>query len=191
MKKLAAILCLTALATGAFAQGYVRFANSSTTLISVDGATQTGGTYYYALLAAAPGTTDRTTFQFTGIYATNTATAGRLQGGSLQGVYTTAAWGALQERSYFVAGWSADNGAVWNNAWLTTLPANGFFGWSAIATATSGGLDPVSQQLVPATPLWSGTALTAGFNLVPVPEPTTMALAGLGAAALLIFRRRK
>lgn len=29
------------------------------------------------------------------------------------------------------------------------------------------------------------------FNLYMVPEPTTMALAGLGAAALLIFRRRK
>ena len=110
MKKLAAILCLTALATGAFAQGYVRFANSSTTLVSVDGAV-TSGTYYYALLAAAPGTTDRSTFQFTGIYASSTAPAGRLQGGSLQGVYTTAAWGALQERSFFVAGWSADNGA--------------------------------------------------------------------------------
>lgn len=31
----------------------------------------------------------------------------------------------------------------------------------------------------------------AGFNLVPVPEPTTLALGGLGAAALLLFRRRK
>jgi hypothetical protein len=32
-----------------------------------------------------------------------------------------------------------------------------------------------------------------GFSLtfVPIPEPTTLALAGLGAAALLIFRRRK
>jgi hypothetical protein len=29
------------------------------------------------------------------------------------------------------------------------------------------------------------------LNTVPVPEPSTFALAGLGAAALLIFRRRK
>jgi hypothetical protein len=29
------------------------------------------------------------------------------------------------------------------------------------------------------------------FNLYAIPEPTTFALAGLGAAALLIFRRRK
>lgn len=31
----------------------------------------------------------------------------------------------------------------------------------------------------------------SGFNIVPIPEPSTFALAGLGAAALLIFRRRK
>jgi len=29
------------------------------------------------------------------------------------------------------------------------------------------------------------------FNIFPIPEPTSFALAGLGAAALLIFRRRK
>jgi len=29
------------------------------------------------------------------------------------------------------------------------------------------------------------------FNILPIPEPTSFALAGLGAAALLIFRRRK
>jgi hypothetical protein len=35
-----------------------------------------------------------------------------------------------------------------------------------------------------------GTVLTS-FNLYFIPEPSTFALAGLGAAALLIFRRRK
>jgi hypothetical protein len=42
-------------------------------------------------------------------------------------------------------------------------------------------------------PIWSD--ITAGqsttFNIYIVPEPTTIALAGLGAAALVIFRRRK
>ncbi|TAL01254.1 MAG: PEP-CTERM sorting domain-containing protein, partial [Verrucomicrobia bacterium] len=34
--------------------------------------------------------------------------------------------------------------------------------------------------------------LTAGFSMyTAVPEPTSFALAGMGAAALLIFRRRK
>jgi hypothetical protein len=38
-----------------------------------------------------------------------------------------------------------------------------------------------------------GTPITTPTDLfvVNIPEPTTMALAGLGAAALVIFRRRK
>jgi len=50
----------------------------------------------------------------------------------------------------------------------------------------TGTTDPPSTVFV--------TAGAAGFNglvLAPVPEPSTFALAGLGAAALLIFRRRK
>lgn len=42
--------------------------------------------------------------------------------------------------------------------------------------------------------LGSGTPLGAamqGFQVLPVPEPSTFALAGLGLAGLLIFRRRK
>jgi len=37
----------------------------------------------------------------------------------------------------------------------------------------------------------SPQGLDAGFSLVPVPEPTTLALAALGGASLLLFRRRK
>jgi hypothetical protein len=37
----------------------------------------------------------------------------------------------------------------------------------------------------------AGSRGAIGVTVVPIPEPTTAALAGLGAAALLIFRRRK
>lgn len=37
----------------------------------------------------------------------------------------------------------------------------------------------------------TGSAWNGDLVLVPVPEPTTIALSGLGAAALLLFRRRK
>lgn len=46
----------------------------------------------------------------------------------------------------------------------------------------------------PATVVFAATPDASHFSsltLVPVPEPSTFALAGLGAAALLIFRRRK
>jgi hypothetical protein len=202
MKKLAAILCLTALTTGAFGQGLVKFANSSTSLVSFNGAVMPASAtpgYYFALLSAPLGTTDPTLFAFAGVYATNsTSAAGRLQGGSLLGVTTDSTWAPATTRAFLVAGWSADNGNVWNPNWMhagtiggVAGTPGGYFGFSSIAEGRAGGTDPVTQQNYPALALFSGTTIAAGFNLVPVPEPTTMALAGLGAAALLIFRRRK
>ena len=64
-------------------------------------------------------------------------------------------------------------------AWTGDAKSGGLLGWNQ---ATGGGTAPPAS-------------LTAGaFNglvLAPIPEPSTFALAGLGAAALLIFRRRK
>lgn len=48
-----------------------------------------------------------------------------------------------------------------------------------------GGLDINETPVVP--PPWVGES----FSIAIVPEPSSLALAGLGAAALLIFRRRK
>jgi len=202
MKKLAAIICLSALATGAFAQGTVSFANQPGTKItastgaggaSTDLAAGAPASYYFALLtqAAAGGP-----FTFSGVYGTNSASAGRLQ----VGTFAVDTWAPGTPRQYEVVGWSKSLGATWNNAWLTannTLAAStdpvwgpgGFAGISGISTGTAGGGSPIAA---PAWNLFGGSGLT-GFNLgaVGVPEPTSMALAGLGAAALLIFRRRK
>lgn len=207
MKKLAVTLCLAALTTGAFGQGLVKFANSATTLVSADGAVTAASatpTFYYALLSAPLGSTDYHTFVFAGVYATNTTatTGGRLQGGSLLGVTTDNSWAPATSRAFYIAGWSADNGNVFNPQWITSgtvLPAlggfrgtpGGLFGLSAIGAGMAGGTDPVTQQTYPALALFAGTTIASGFNMVSVPEPTTMALAGLGAAALVIFRRRK
>jgi hypothetical protein len=54
----------------------------------------------------------------------------------------------------------------------------------------------ITFQLQLATPPATPTSLTplgtgGGLTLVAAPEPSTFALAGLGAAAVLIFRRRK
>jgi hypothetical protein len=196
MKKLAAILCLSALTTGAFAQGLVTFLNSSTTLSSatvngVSGATTgSAGSYYYGLLISS---SPSGPFTFSGLYATNLAAAGRFNGGvSIQ----CPGWAAGATMSYEVAVWSASLGQPWQNGWLTgTFATAGNFGLSSVATGVSGGFG------APATPsynLFGGvTGISSGFNApavggtVVTPEPTSMALAGLGAAALLIFRRRK
>jgi hypothetical protein len=198
MKKLAAILCLSALTTGAFAQGLVNFFNSSSTLSSatvngVSAATSGAvGSYYYGLLTAASGTTDPKAFTFSGAYATNLAVAGRFTGGANVPV---TGWAAGTDKAYEVAIWSSSLGHDFQPGWLTGNfgTATGVFGLSGIATGTSGG---AGQPASPAYNLFGGaTGLQAGFNAGPagpiIPEPTSMALAGLGAAALLIFRRRK
>lgn len=195
MKKLALTLCAVAFATAAFAQGTVKFSNTSTSLVSDSGTATAGaaGSYYYGLLIAPVGTVNLGTFTFSGVYATNTV-AGRFQGGLNTGI-TVPGWAAGTDRAYFVAGWSAALGHDYNASWLAGTYAGtpGMFGYSAIGSGTAGGTDALGNP-IPVLSLWGpAPALASGFNmtLIPVPEPTTMALAGLGAAALLIFRRRK
>jgi hypothetical protein len=190
MKKLAAVLCLSTLTTGAFAQGLINFFNSPTTLISVGYPgnlvalpANNPGTYYFALLTAPFGSS---TFSFANVYGTNQSAAGRFTGGT--GV-AIAGWGAGVTMDYKIAGWSKDLGATFNASWLTAPPATGFFGLSGIGTGAAGG--STATGTLPNFNLFGGSGLQAGFSLVSVPEPTSMALAGLGAAALLIFRRRK
>jgi len=195
MKKLAALLCLGALATGAFAQGTVTFNNNPATLMSV-GPTGAGvataanspGAYYFGLLTSLTGTAG--SFTFANVYGTNNAAAGRFTGGTAS-LPTTIPPGTAF--SFEVAGWSASLGPTFVPAWLTGNfgGKSGSFGLSGIGTATAGGGTP------PAPPgiIFGATGLTSGFNMTPtgapVPEPTSMALFGLGAAALMIFRRRK
>jgi len=62
---------------------------------------------------------------------------------------------------------------------------NGLYGSSGVFSYTVPTGNPAPSAFLPANqPAFS-------LNYTPVPEPTTMVLAGLGAAALMIFRRRK
>lgn len=191
MKKLAAILCLAALATGAYAQGTVTFANNPSTLISYGGTvlpSGAGGSYSFALLTATSGTLDPLAFSFGNLIATNQNAAGRMTAGIAA---VAAGWAPGETKSFLAVGWVTSLGATWNPAWLTADLVTGKqpgFGISAIGIGSAGGGPTGLPALVC---FGAAPSITTGFNIVPVPEPTTMALAGLGAAALLIFRRRK
>jgi hypothetical protein len=97
---------------------------------------------------------------------------------------------------FVVVGWSGNIGTTWSavQTWLANPSVNGWIGESAVSAA----ITPGNPNGSPATPAASLFGLPAGeltkFTLgeiVGTPEPSTIALAGLGGLALLAFRRRK
>jgi hypothetical protein len=175
------------------------------------------GFYYGVFTAASTVTTIDASLQallsptwtFTGSYATNSAaaTGGRISGGTQN---TGTGWEAGVTNSYLVVGWSASLGHDWtvvrnllqgaslvNGVWTggAFSVQGAFLGASTIAFGAAGGgtTGNPAFSLFGTTPTGQGTPIPGGFDMfvVSVPEPSSFALAGLGAAALLIFRRRK
>jgi hypothetical protein len=221
MKKLLTIAALVGATSLSFGQGFVSFANTSGTRFSTNGLSLTPGTgfgtaalagRYYFELFAAPSTqntisslTDPTLSGWTavaiGTNQTVTGTAGRLIGNTVdaQTGVQIAGFAGGSTADFAVVGWSANIGSTWAEAqtwWAngtaTGSQANpGWFGINTttadnIALANAGGpypglFDPVAVGLIRG---W-------GLSYYAVPEPSTFALAGIGAAAMLIFRRRK
>jgi len=203
-----------------YGQGTVNFNAGAAALTristnsSVGGAT-TGlisgaGNYYFALFVSptANGTNfslnaslDPTKFGFslvsspTGPYGTNTAAAGRFSGNPTgTDPLTVNGFGPSSSANFVVVGWSASiGGPSWStfvNWYNNGAPTSGggFAGHSFVADSVQ-----LGGGAIPAGNIFgAGTGQVPGFTLgLQVPEPTTFALAGLGAAAVVIFRRRK
>jgi hypothetical protein len=203
MKKVLLILCVSWLTAAAFAQGTVRFLNSSYALISTNWfpsnaltATAPNG-FYYGLFTAPSTVTAATTsdlltptWTFTGIYATNIAAAGRLSGGN--GVATLAGWAPGATNSFLVAGWNAVMGHDWStvSSELSQSSLHPYFGTSAVSFGAAGG----GTAGMPAFALWGlsptpqGTPLSAGFVIGSWPEPSTGALLLIAGFTLVVRR---
>lgn len=112
MRKLILFCCLIEACGSGFGQGVVTFRNNSISLITSCGSPMPGvpNQYYFGLFIAPPGTTDPRAFIFTGVYATNTAQAGIIDGGS--GLAVTN-WPVGQSMSFLVRGWPASFGHDW------------------------------------------------------------------------------
>jgi len=127
--------------------------------------------------------------------ATNT-TAGRFLGSASDANSATAVNGLAggTAANFVVVGWSANLGTsvagMMNTLALANWSGTAFLGESVVSgslTAGNGGLVPTPALFGSSAPAMQ--AFTLGV-VVPTPEPSTMALAGLGSAALLLFRRR-
>lgn len=113
-------------------------------------------------------------------------------------------WANGITNSVVLVGWSANMGNTWVTVsnelanWSTLgsgIVGNAFFGETSIGNVNPAASSPGnglfannSNATATGTPIFS---LNTPLYLLPVPEPGTLALAGLGGISLLLFRRRK
>jgi len=156
------------------------------------------------------------TWQDVGLTYTNlSGTTGRLAPVVANGQYSTPAGmgaggvGTGQTNYVMLVGWSANLGTSWSvvsnelatGSWATVLGSNtGFFGESAtgffVANTGNPGVNPFgtgasANGSVLGNYLNGGNPMQLTELVNAVPEPSTMALAGLGGLSMLLFRRKK
>jgi hypothetical protein len=208
MKKLLLTSAATLLAVAAFAQGTVLFSNGGLNKVSIGEQGSLAATW-----VVMPAGSAMNFGLFYGVGATQPATLTFLSSTlgrptSAAGVFGAADGTALAAVGIpgtqpgdanvwvKVAGWSSSFGTDWAAAQAAALTTPGdYFGQTGIVNALA-----LGPSTGPGTPIWQTAAMTSpnkfaggGFTLFTavVPEPATMTLAGLGLAALMIFRRRK
>lgn len=169
------------------------------------------GNFYYALFYSASATTVSGssaasqgllgTYAFNDAnwslvaYGANTATTGRFAASTPNGDGSTTVTGLAAGNSaqFVVLGWSANLGSTISalETSLGTFGTTGFIGESAVSgtiATGNGGLLPTPNLFGANAPQMQAFTL-GGFQVVP--EPGTLALAALGGASLLLFRRKK
>jgi len=137
--------------------------------------------------------------------SSNSVVAGRVAANTPGGTSSIqmTGWANGTYENIVLVGWSANLGSSWSVvsgelqaiALGGTAAPNEFFGESMIGYLTpntsSGGAAVFGAADANGTPINNTSANPAYLFALPVPEPATMALAGLGGLALVLFRRRK
>lgn len=186
MKKFLLACAGLLVAVGAYAQGQVVFANTSTTLISTNnnagavGAISGAGNYRVGLYVGPAGSAAEA-LTLAGS-ALNSPLAGRFSGGNPFAIPGAPAGTAI---AFQVRAWSVAGGATFAEADQSNNP-NVYRGVSALGTVT-----PTAAPNPAAALFGTGPGQIGGFEITPVPEPSSIALGLLGLGAVALFRRRK
>ena len=193
---------ITLMAARSYGQAQVNFSNGGNAITFGDGlGTNTGlalygsaGTYEYGLYMGPLGSTSISQMQLIDTVLSLNASvgsgfAGIINSGTINTPGNTANtlnFNSSTEYSFIVAAWTAASGNTYAAAVFND--PNVLAGMSAVGhfTPGPGGISPAAQAF------GSEAGEVTTFSIAGAgPEPTTLALGGLGAAVLLLFCRRK
>jgi len=221
MKKLIVTTLITgAMAVSVLAQGtvnlplqstrFIQYTTDGTTLTKVPAASPTSnpaqvGTYGNLNVAVIYNPTANASAAFTASQASLLPAGWSQSQNVLQALYSPGLSAAkvftlanetapgANSTEVFLVGWTGTF-ATWDDAFTA---GTGLLGWTG-STKSGGSLawlqgtgDPLGTPAGTPVNVVVGASAYNGLVLAPVPEPSTFALAGLGIASLLIFRRRK
>jgi len=150
-------------------------ANNTTSAAAINTAAALSGLNAYGMLASSGFTLEQTVFN------QNMTVAGAFQLGVIKMADVSPAGSTV---TIALAAWNTSD-ASWS-AMLGNVTAATRAGVLAFSQPTTSWL--ASPPGLPPATAWG---VSQDLVMLPVPEPSTFALAGLGAAALLILRRRK
>jgi hypothetical protein len=198
MKKYLSMLAVVAVAASAFAQGTVNFSNNGSTLVKLPDGTSVPANGGFVQLLWAPANTAATDLganqNLTQWLTANPGwakidtsvkaigpVAGRFLGGTV--TVPTSTPGAPINAA--VASWAGS--AANFDAAVAAGSAVGISAEFAVTTGNPNTTPAGTPAVITGVGQFGG--MTLGTSVIP--EPSSLALAGLGAAALLVFRRRK
>jgi hypothetical protein len=140
------------------------------------------------------------------VYATNGTVAGRPIMTPANDNGQIVNWATGTTNSIILVGWSANLGTSWlvvsnglaTGSYISVLGgANGFVGFSATGYIAPGSANPGNSLFGSAAlaniglPIYNPSGSPMVLYALPVPEPATLALAGLGGLSMLLFRRQR
>jgi hypothetical protein len=178
-KQLMTLAAMLAFVGSVFGQGQVTLGNNASSLITrvPEGGAVPIGSSSFQLYYGLAGTSEANLILLPPIAGTSTAIAGRIANTVIDVPVAPGTPCVFQ-----VWGWDSSF-----TSYALAAAGGGHIGKSTLFNASTSGAGPPPPLPTALAGLYPGFALSTTV----IPEPSVLALAGLGVASLLLFRRRK